>query len=131
MLPEVLEREPGFRRESSLIELQQIGDGLQAGVVEHAGKHSAVALDRGAVDEVCGAPGQKDADPADLVGLPARCKGTAAKYFSPLGSSFGSTNDRKFSVIVGPSATQLTRTFGPHSCASERVSWLSPLLAAP
>ena len=111
--------------------LQQVGDGLQAGVVEHAGQHAAVALDGRAVDEVRGAAGQKDTHPADLAGSPARRNGTAAKYFSPVGSSFGSTNDRKFSVIVGPSAMQLTRTFGPHSWASDRVSWLSPLLAAP
>src|SRR6201997_5742032 len=64
-------------------------------------------------------------------GSPARRNGIAAKYFSPVGSSLGSTNDRKFSVMVGPSATQLTRTFGPHSSASDRVRWLSPLLAAP
>src|SRR5271163_2881967 len=64
-------------------------------------------------------------------GSPARRNGMAAKYFSPVGSSLGSTNDRKFSVIVGPSATQLTRTFGPHSSASDRVRWLSPLFAAP
>src|SRR5271166_6832253 len=64
-------------------------------------------------------------------GSPARRNGTAAKYFSPVGSSLGSTNDRKFSVIVGPSATQFTRTFGPHSSASDRVRWLRPLFAAP
>src|SRR5258708_9171770 len=64
-------------------------------------------------------------------GSPARRNGTAAKYLSPAGSSLGSTNDRKFSVIVGPSAMQLTRPLGPHSSASDLVTWFSHLLSAP
>src|SRR5947209_12818778 len=36
-------------------------------------------------------------------GSPARRNGTAAKYFSPAGSSLGRTKERKFSVIVGRS----------------------------
>src|SRR6476619_4554250 len=64
-------------------------------------------------------------------GSPPRLSGRASKYFEPVGSSLGSTNERKFSVIVGPLATQLTRARGPHSSARERVRWLSPDLAAP
>ena len=32
--------------------LEQVGDGFQAGFVEHAGQHAAVDLDGGAVDEI-------------------------------------------------------------------------------
>jgi hypothetical protein len=88
-------------------------------------------LDGGAVDEVRLPLARKTQTRPTSAGSPARRNGTAAKYFSPVGSSLGSTNDRKFSVIVGPSAMQLTRTQDPHSSASERVRWLNPLLAAP
>ena len=39
------------------------------GVVQHAGQHAAVDLDRGAVDEVGSAAAQEHTDAADLGGL--------------------------------------------------------------
>ena len=35
------------------------------------------------------------------------------------------------SVLIRPGETQLTRTSGPHSAASERVKCSTPALAAP
>src|SRR5215218_9828667 len=49
--------------------LQQVGDRLEARVVQHTGQHAAVDLDRGAVDEVGGAAAQEHADAAHFGGF--------------------------------------------------------------
>jgi hypothetical protein len=114
-----------------IVVLEQIGDGLEARVVEHPGSippsiSIVVPLMKSAAPEARNTHVRPTS-----AGSPPRRKGMSAKYRLPSGSSLGSTNDRKFSVMVGPSATQLTRTAGPHSWASERVRWLRPAFAAP
>src|ERR1700757_4364437 len=49
--------------------LEQVGNGLQARVVEHAGQHAAVVFDCGAVDEVRVTARQENADATHFRGL--------------------------------------------------------------
>src|ERR1700757_1702754 len=49
--------------------LQQIGDGLQAGLIENARQHAAVAFDRGAVYEVRIPAREENATATPLGGL--------------------------------------------------------------
>ena len=62
---------------------EQIGDGLQAGLVEHAGQHAAVDLDGGAVDEIGCARREEHAGAADLGGLAAALERYARRSTSP------------------------------------------------
>src|ERR1700756_1565934 len=48
---------------------QQIGDGLQASLIENARQHAAVVFDRGAVDEVRVSAREEHANAAHLGGL--------------------------------------------------------------
>src|SRR5271167_2182251 len=48
---------------------EQIGDGLQSGVVEHARQHAAIDFDGGAIDEIGCARGKEHTRAADLFGF--------------------------------------------------------------
>src|ERR1700757_1166548 len=56
-------------RRPPTVRLQQIGDPLQAGLIQNARQHTAIALDRGAVDEVRVSAREENADTAHLCGL--------------------------------------------------------------
>ena len=110
---------------------EEIGDRLEAGVVEDPGSmppsHSMVVPLMKSRRRHTGTRRWPD-----LGGLAAAFIGTRSKYSRV---RWGRRRAARRAEVVGDRRTQrdaqLTRICGPHSCASERVMWLRPDLAAP